>query len=189
VTTQARQADGGNISVTAGRMVHLIKSRITTSVESGTGQGGNITIDPRFVILDNSEIRADAFGGPGGNVRIVADVYLTTDSAVSASSALGVPGAINIQATTTSVSATLARLPEAVAQAATLLRASCATRFASGKASSLVVSGREGLPLEPGSFLASPLVATGLADDGLSWSEQPMFPRVPGSLLALACSR
>jgi hypothetical protein len=42
----------------------------------GAGQWGNITIAPRCVILDRSQIRADAFGGPGGNVRIAAEVFL-----------------------------------------------------------------------------------------------------------------
>ena len=192
VTTQASQADGGNVSLTAGSMAHLIKSQITTSVGSGQGKGGNITIDPRFVVLDNSQIRADAFGGPGGNVKIVADVYLTTDSVVSASSALGVPGTINILASTTNVSATLARLPEAVAQAATLLRASCAARVAAGKASSLVVAGREGVPLEPGGYLPSPLMVEELGSAGLSRSEGhywETFPRLSSVVLAPACSR
>ena len=192
VTTNASQADGGNIFLTAGSMAHLIKSQITTSVGSGQGKGGNITIDPRFVVLDNSQIRADAFGGPGGNVKIVADVYLTTDSVVSASSTLGVPGTINVQASTTNVSATLARLPEAVAQAATLLRASCAARVAAGKASSLVVAGREGVPLEPGGYLPSPLMVEELGSAGLSRSEGhywETFPRLSSVVLAPACSR
>src|SRR2546422_10501939 len=109
-------------------MAHLIKSQIITSVGSGQGKGGNITIDPRFVVLDNSQIRADAFGGPGGNVKIVADVYLTTDSVVSASSTLGVPGTLNVQASTTKVRATPARLTEAAAHAATPLTATPAGR-------------------------------------------------------------
>jgi len=191
VTTEAREADGGNISLTAGSLAHLIKSQITTSVESGKGKGGNITIDPRFVVLDNSQIRADAFGGPGGNVHIVADVYLTSDSIVSASSALGVPGTINVQASITDLSGSVARLPEVLLQAGTLLRASCAARLAAGKASSLVVAGREGLPLEPVGYLPSPLVADELSaqpsrSEGHRWE---MFPRFSRSVLAPACSR
>ena len=122
----------------------------------------------------------------------MADVYLTTDSVVSASSALGVPGTINILASTTNVSATLARLPEAVAQAATLLRASCAARVAAGKASSLVVAGREGVPLEPGGYLPSPLMVEELGSAGLSRSEGhywETFPRLSSVVLAPACSR
>lgn len=159
VTTQAVVADGGNIQFTVGNLLHLVDSQVTTSVESGFGSGGNITIDPRFVILDGSTIRADAFGGPGGNVLIVADVFLTTGSIVSASSALGVPGIIDIQATVTDLSGSVVDLPESLLSAASLLRASCATRLAvGGMASSLVVAGRDGVPAEPGGQLPSPIV-------------------------------
>jgi filamentous hemagglutinin family protein len=163
VTTEARQADGGNVVLTAGRLIHLANSKITTSVGSGQGHGGNITIDPQFVVLNHSQIRADAFGGPGGRVDITAKVYLTQDSILSASSALSTPGTINIQASITDVSGSLARLPEAVLHGAELLRASCAARLAGGKASSLVLAAREGLPLEPGGLLPSPLYLEGQA--------------------------
>jgi filamentous hemagglutinin family protein len=158
VTTEARQSDGGNIDIRAGSLFHLSRSDITTSVSTGNGRGGNISIDPQFVILDRSQIRADALGGPGGNVTIVADVFLKSpDSIVSASSALGVPGTINIEATFTNVTGTFAQLPATPLQATELLRASCAARFGGGKTSSLVVGGRDGLPLEPGGFMPSPL--------------------------------
>jgi filamentous hemagglutinin family protein len=153
ITTLATQADGGDIRLNVGSVVQLVDSRITTSVQSGVGRGGNITIDPQAVVLNRSEIRADAFGGPGGNVSIVADVFLNTDSVVSASSALGVPGTIDVRASITDVSGGITQLPVNALQAATLLRASCAARVAEGKSSSLVVGAREGLPLEPGSVL------------------------------------
>jgi large exoprotein involved in heme utilization and adhesion len=177
ITTAARIADGGNISITtAGSLLYLLRSQITTSVQSGFGQGGNITIGSNahpveFLILNGSEIRADAFGGPGGNINVFAGTFLTSNSILSASSALGVPGTIGIQAGITNVSSVVGQLPESVLQAATLLRAACATRLAGGQSSSLVVSGREGLPAEPGGALPSPLVAEGPADSGLSLDE------------------
>lgn len=163
VTTEAEQADGSNITLTVGSLVHLVNSEITATVKGGEGKGGNIVIDPEFVVLDHSQIRADAFGGPGGKVQIVADVYLTTDSLVSASSALGVPGTVNLEASITDVSGTVADLPEALLQASTLLRASCAARLGEGKASSLVLGGRDGVPLEPGGMLAGFLFGEGAA--------------------------
>lgn len=194
VTTGAKQADGGDIFVTTtGSLLHLIDSEITTSVESGVGKGGNITIHSELVVLSNSRIRADAFGGPGGTVTIVADVYLPSLSLVSASSALAEPGTIDIQASITDVSGSLAQLPEAVLQAAALLRASCAARLAEGEASSLVLAGHGGLPLEPGGLLPSPLLAEGPAEAGLSSSEEPQwwepFPRFSRLSLDPKCSR
>src|SRR5207247_6753474 len=135
---------------TVGKLVDLFNSQITTSVQSGTGSGGNITIDPTFVILNHSQITADAFGGPGGNITIVSDVFLASpDSSVTASSALSTQGTVNIQAPVTNLSGTLAPLPENVLQATSLLRQSCAARFGGGKLSSLVLGDRGGLPRAP----------------------------------------
>jgi filamentous hemagglutinin family protein len=167
VTTAATLADGGNISiVTTGSMVHLTDSQITTSVESGVGSGGNIAIASSHIVLDDSRVLANAFGGPGGNINITGDVFLVNSGGqfppslagiIQASSALSTPGTINIEATVTDVSSTVAQLPEVPLQATELLRAACAARFAGGKASSLVLGGRDGLPLQPGSLLPSPL--------------------------------
>jgi filamentous hemagglutinin family protein len=165
ITTDSLAADGGNVSIAStGSVLYLLDSQITTSVRSDVGSGGNITIGTAghpldSVALNGSEIRADAFGGPGGNINVFADVFLTTGSLLSASSALSAPGVIDIQANVTDVSGTLAQLPGDITQAATLLQASCAARLASGKTSSLVLAGREGVPPEPDGLLSSPLAA------------------------------
>ena len=112
VSTRAVTADGGNITLNAPRMIQLTDSQVTTSVESGVGTGGNITIDPQALILNNSRILANAFGGPGGNINITADVFLVNSNGafptsltgiVDASSALSTPGTVNIEATFTNV--------------------------------------------------------------------------------------
>ncbi len=187
ITTQSLQADGGNISVTTtGSRLYLLDSQITTSVQSGVGGGGNITLGSQahpveFIVLNGSQIRADAFGGPGGNINIFADVFLTSDSVVSASSALSAPGTIDIQARFTNLSGSVAQLPETVLQAAALLRAACAARLSAGKTSSLVVAGREGLPLEPGGVMPSPLVSAGPADARLSSSDGQEWESLGGT--------
>ncbi|PON12497.1 hypothetical protein C2W62_39295 [Candidatus Entotheonella serta] len=42
ITTEARQADGGNIRITAGKLVRLQDSQVTATVGAGEGAGGNI---------------------------------------------------------------------------------------------------------------------------------------------------
>jgi len=139
-------------------LIHLVDSQVVAEVGSGQGKGGNITIDPEFLVLDGSRISANAFGGPGGNVNIVADVFLrSSDSSVTASSANNTPGTVNIQAAITNVSGLLQPLPENIFQATALLQQSCAARYSGGKLSSLVVGSLVGLPWEPGSFMPSPL--------------------------------
>jgi hypothetical protein len=157
ISTGALQADGGDVLLAATSMLHLTDTTVTTSVGTGQGTGGNISVDPQFVILDHSQILAEAFGGPGGNISIVADVFLTQASVISASSALSTPGTIDVQARITDISGNVAHLPDAVGGPAAVLRASCATRFAGGNVSSLVISGREGVPPEPKAVLASPI--------------------------------
>jgi hypothetical protein len=159
VTTATVGAGGGTIALTTGRLVQLQDSEVTTSVRGGGGDAGNLTLTSPFVVADGSRIVANAFGGMGGNILIDAGVFLRDPaSLVSASSALGIQGTEDIRAPVTTLSGTLAPLPQAFVNVAALLPAGCAARFSGGKASSLVVGGRDGLPLEPSGILPSPLV-------------------------------
>jgi filamentous hemagglutinin family protein len=157
MTTEAKQASGGQIVITAPEMVRLINSQVSTSVADGTGGGGNITIDPQFVILQNSQIIAQAFAGSGGEINVTAGVFLRDPaSIVSASSQQGPQGTVNIQSPVQNLGEQLTPLSQQFSSAAALLAQRCAARVADGKFSTFVVAGREGLPVEPGGFLASP---------------------------------
>jgi len=152
ISSEALKADGGNIDVRVGNLVHLKNSEITTAVGSGLGSGGNIFIDPTFVILENSRITANAFGGSGGNIRIIATYFLNTlDSLVDASSQAGLPGTVQISSPNTNLSTQLKVLPAAFFDATQLVREACAGRgVASGAGgSSLVGVGRGGLAASP----------------------------------------
>ncbi len=129
---------------------------------SGQGAGGNIFIDPTFVILENSRIVANAFGGPGGNIRIIADYFLSSPgSVIDASSRLGTSGVVQIAALNTNLSNELAALPVQVLDASAMLRDSCTARVASGGgASSLVGAGRGGLAASPERFAPSTYLDT-----------------------------
>jgi hypothetical protein len=159
VTTEAIQADGGNIQVTAQTLVRLRDSQITTAVRGGQGRGGNITIDPKFVLLENSLITANAFGGPGGNITIQAEVFLTDPtSQVTASSKQNIAGTITIQAPLTNLSGLVAPLPQTFSPARTVLRDQCTARLRQGTVSSLVERPRDGIPVTPAGVLPSRLV-------------------------------
>ena len=61
----------------------------------GTGGGGSVNIDPQFVILQNSQILAQAVQGPGGNISITTNLLLPDSaSVISASSQFGQQGTI-----------------------------------------------------------------------------------------------
>jgi hypothetical protein len=151
INTSAANADGGNIKVTANDLVYLKNSEITAAVGGGEGDGGNVTIDPEFVVLSSSRILASAIGGDGGNITIVTDHFIASpDSVLDASSELGIAGTINILSPDEEISTGLVDLPTTYLDASGLLKERCSTRH-QGATSSFIVAGRDSLPTTPGS--------------------------------------
>ena len=98
VATLTIEADGGNITLSADGELRLTDASIATSVLGGRGSGGNIALRPRFLVLNNGNIQANAVGGNGGNIRIVADTIIqSATSTVTATSDLAVDGNIDIE--------------------------------------------------------------------------------------------
>jgi len=182
ISTTAEVADGGNIDITTTDLLYLLNSQIATAVRSGTGDGGNITIDPTFVILNNSSIIADAFGGNGGNINITADFFFASqNSTVSASSALGIDGTILIDAPDTDISGSLQQLPDSFLDVTALLSERCSVSSAS-TSSSFVISGRGGVPANPGQYLSGSVTDLISSEELLTSSNGSKLP-----LLSLGC--
>jgi filamentous hemagglutinin family protein len=142
-------SDAGNINLNVGDLLHLRdNSAITTSVAGGEGNGGNITIDPTFVVLDdNSRIIAQAKEGSGGNINITVDLlFQSPDSLIDASSEFGQSGTITVNSPDTNILGGITMLPEAFFDAAALMKQRCAAR--AGGRSSLVLRGGSG-QIEP----------------------------------------
>jgi filamentous hemagglutinin family protein len=159
ISTEASTANGGNISVSVADVMQLVSSRISTSVKGSIGNGGNILIDPQLLILDDSQIIAQAVLGHGGNITIVANQYLpSADSLVSASSALGISGTIEIIDPHIDLNGTLVVLPSELRNAAEIFRDSCAAR-AGRPRSSLTEAGRGGLPQDPEAMMLALYIA------------------------------
>ncbi|MCS6288210.1 MAG: filamentous hemagglutinin N-terminal domain-containing protein [Nitrospira sp.] len=180
VTTEANRASGGNIFIQAIDSIRFINGRLSTSVQGGpTTAGGNITLDPAVVTLQNSQILAQAVQGQGGNISIVAGTFLADQSSVvSASSQFGLSGSVNIQSPVSSLSNTLATLPQRPLHAQPLLTQRCAAQ-ANGHLSSLALAGRDTLPAEPGGWLLS---APMFADED---SAQPTHESTSSSSLSV----
>jgi filamentous hemagglutinin family protein len=159
VTTEANRASGGAIKITTtpSGSVQLTDSTITASVLDGTGGGGSVDIDPQFVILQNSQILAKAFQGPGGNISITTNLLLPdTTSIIDASSQFGQQGNIVIQSPVSPASGKIIPLGQKPLIATALLSQRCAA-LSGGNASSFTVAGRDSLPAEPGGWVSSPL--------------------------------
>src|SRR5262249_30029758 len=132
---------------------------ITTSVKGQTGNGGNIVIDPQFVVLNHSSIIAQAIEGHGGNITINAGVFIpSADSIVSATSQLGISGTVEITGPQVDVNSALVVLSSECRGRTEVLRESCASR-GGGPVSSLTDVGRGGLPQDPEATLPALYIA------------------------------
>jgi len=196
VTTEASQASGGQITINAPEMVRLTNSQIKTSVAGSETDttAGNITIDPQFVILQNSQIVAQAFAGTGGNITITAGVFLADpNSLVDASSALGINGSVDIQAPVQNLSGTLVPLQQSYLETAGLLAQRCAARYADGQFSTFVLSARDGLPPGPGGLLPISTYVrapgTGPKASAMALSSQPAGESLEVLVLSKDCYR
>jgi filamentous hemagglutinin family protein len=161
VTTEANQSSGGAIKITTNPngTVQLTDSKISASVLDGTGGGGSVNIDPQYVVLQNSQILANAVFGPGGNISITTNLLLQdAASVISASSRFGQQGTITIQSPINPAGGKIIPLSQKPLIATALLSQRCAA-LAGGEYSSFTVAGRDSLPAEPGSWLSSPLAA------------------------------
>ena len=78
IETDADQSGGGNIDIRVANQIYLDGSQIVASTrgEDLDDAGGNINIDPIFLILKNSEIVASAVSGDGGAIFLSADNFI-----------------------------------------------------------------------------------------------------------------
>ena len=154
------RAGGGNIAIftSPAATIHLQNSRISASVADGPGGGGNIVIDPQFIILqNNSRIVAQAAQGTGGNITMVTELFLSdASSVVNADSGSGLNGTVTIQSPISQAGGKIQPLGKSPLPATSLLNQRCAA-LAKGQFSSFTMTGQNNLPMEPGGWLLTPL--------------------------------
>ena len=148
----------GKIAV-SGKNIHLYKSEITTSIQGGTGNGGDIQLNAtKAITLNKGIVIANAFKGTGGNIDIKAAQFIqSSDSRVNAFSKdkEGIDGTVNINSSDTYAKPTITDLPENFLDASKLLNNRCEERT-SASISRLMILGRDGSPTSPDDWLASP---------------------------------
>lgn len=158
VTTEATQASGGNIEIKAIDLIRVANGSISSSVQGGPSTaGGNITIDPKTVVLQDAQILASAQQGNGGNITITTPVFLADPrSVVDASSQFGLNGSVTIQSPTSNLSETVGQLASKTSPPQVLLQNRCVA-LAGGEQSTFILAGRDTLPSQPGGWLSSPV--------------------------------
>jgi large exoprotein involved in heme utilization and adhesion len=177
ISTTARSGNGGNLTFNI-QDILLLRNGSLISTDAGSvgagGNGGNITLNlPNGFIVavptENSDIRANAFEGDGGNVNITArqllgiafrpDVLDTPLSDITASSQFGNSGSVIINELTPDITPEDATLPTEIAPPA--LAQGCRTR--GSQTGSFVNIGRGGLPASPTDSLSDDTVWQDLA--------------------------
>ena len=180
VTTSAAQASGGKITLTAPNLIRLVDSTIKSSVKGQAGSNaGNITIDPQLVVIQNSQLLANANAGAGGNITITATgaVLVDPNSTIDASAGpAGVSGSVNITAPIQVLSGALVPLNLVYSQAG-LSGDRCAAD-PKGQFSSFVQTGRDGVPQVPGALSPSPLPFLDTFTSGSLGSQLPNLAAV-----------
>ncbi|MEK8018550.1 MAG: hypothetical protein VSS75_016895, partial [Candidatus Parabeggiatoa sp.] len=113
IRAEAENAAGGNIAVKTPNLLYLHKAGITTSVATGKGKGGDITIEnPTFMVLNQGQIKAQANEGNGGNIRLGSKQLIKSPcSQISASSKLGIDGNVQIDSPDVDMDAFMVILP------------------------------------------------------------------------------
>ncbi|HLZ34701.1 MAG TPA: hypothetical protein VKP13_11830, partial [Nitrospira sp.] len=145
-----------------------------------SGGGGNITIDPTLISLqNNSSILAQAVLGNGGNIQLIANLLLVDPSSViSASSEFGQSG--TIQSPTSNLAGTVSSLPSSTRQGQALQAQRCAMLNAGGS-SSFIIAGRDQVPTEPGGWMVSSLDALGTGEGSVARGKGEGLSRLSGS--------
>lgn len=152
-------SQGGSITLQV-RDLLLLRQGSLISATAGTaqagGDGGNITIDGKFIVAvpqENSDITANAFLGRGGNVRITTQNIFgieprfreTPLSDITASSEFGISGTIVLNTPDVDPSRGITTLPTEVQDPSQLIATTCPA----DEGNSFAITGRGGLPEDP----------------------------------------
>jgi filamentous hemagglutinin family protein len=155
ITAASASGLGGNISLNIGDSLLLRNSSNITAEAGGDGDGGNLTVNAGTIaLLRNSSIDANAFEGSGGNIRIATEgLFLSADSAIAASSQLGVDGTVEVEGLNNEATA-LVQLSNNLPDLTALIASGC-EEYAG---SEYIITGRGGLPPTPAEAIALPSV-------------------------------
>jgi len=155
IATSSPAAGGGRIDVAASERIRLERSRIESSVAGADDTtAGDITIDPRFVVLDESAILATATAGTGGNISIdVGTLILSPTSRIDASAETGIDGTVSTASPAEDVSSRIAELSADFQDPDALLREGCDRRDIRD-ASTFVVAGAPAAAAGDGPLMA-----------------------------------
>ncbi len=179
ITANTQSGVGGNIFIQSPDVRMLDNSNITATAQGNTGNGGNISIDTStLVALDNSDISANAQASSGGRVVINATGifgtqfrrFMTPQSDITASSAAGANGVVDINSFYFDPNLAIVELPETVREIANEITTGCKA----SNENKFIITGRGGLPEDPTTVLRGETTWSDLRIPGrISGNKQP----------------
>ena len=110
------------------------------------GNGGDIELDPEFIVLNASQISANAAVGQGGNIVLESNYYLNSGSTITATGATS--GTVTITSPELDLSGALVGLPSAPVGSGTQLQETCAMAM-NGDFSSFLAVGQGDVEAAP----------------------------------------
>lgn len=148
---------GGSINLRVRDSLQMRGGSQISATAGGTGDGGNIAIDAGnfLVLLERSNLSANAFQGKGGNIQINArGIFICGDCQISASSRLGIDGTVELNTLEPDTKLEVIELPQELANPEEVVALSCQSQR--GRApSEFIITGRGGLPPRPSDPLGS----------------------------------
>lgn len=179
----------GNINLQIARTFRLSNGSRISAQASGAGDGGNIIIDAEFIVAfvnQNNDIVANARGGMGGNIDIIAKAIfgleernstppnMTND--IDASSEFGLNGNVSIFTPDVASLETTSELPADVIQPEQTVAQACQSDRLAENSSSLTILGKGGVSQQP----TEPLNPDAIIVDGqtISPSLQSQYPDI-----------
>jgi filamentous hemagglutinin family protein len=153
---ETRAGDRGNINLQARDSLQILRNSDITANAFGTATGGNVFINAAtLAALQNGDITANAEEAFGGRVIVNAPqgYFNTSDSVITASSALGAQfsGTVEIQTPDIDASKGLVTLSLDPVDVSKLIAQRC---LADRRGNEFIITGRGGLPTSPGNVLS-----------------------------------
>jgi filamentous hemagglutinin family protein len=174
--------DGGDVTLTAGRLIDARGSTISAKVDGANAQGGDVILEAGSLIalLEETEVRTNAPEGSGGDITITTPVLIRSSDSVIDATGLLEGGEITINSPQQIVVDQATPLPAEFLDASSMMLASCDARRGGDRAGSFTVTRWRGLPLSPeGPMLAFEPIGSRSARSIAS--KQPLQPPPAGT--------
>ena len=182
--TQSTEGESGSVKLKIAEDITLQNNSSISAQALGEANGGNLDIDSRFIIAfpnGDNDIIANAQQGNGGSININAESLLgiadrplnDTTNDINASSEFSLDGNVTISTPDVNPAQGATELPTNVVELGETTAQACEANRESAAKNGLNITGKGGIPAEPGLTLNSLNVAVSGEDNSTSTIPAP----------------